>query len=286
MARQTFHEATVIARRLLTPGMVRLTFAGAGLTAFRSTGIGDEYIRLFFPDPETGLCPLPSIEEEGCWTFPEAGPAVRYATYTVRRFDAAAGEMDVDFVVHEGGIASSWAQAAMAGDTIVINNPRGLYQPPQDMRWQVLLADATGMPALGRLLEQTPAHVASRVVVEVAEASHVQALPAHPRASVTYVHASGNGVGATCLDEALARIPLPEGVGYLWAAGEQATARRLRQSARNMAAFGGARAKVVAYWTADHASLTSATVRPASELDGSVLEALAADWSCLAAAAP
>ncbi|WP_341987745.1 siderophore-interacting protein [Azorhizobium sp. AG788] len=279
MVRQMFHEATVIARRLLTPGMVRLTFSGTGLSAFRSTGVGDEYIRLFFPDSETGQCALPSIDEEGRWTLPETGPAVRYATYTVRRFDEAAGEMDVDFVVHEGGLASNWAQAAKPGDRIVINNPRGLYRPPQDFRWQVLLADATGVPALTRLLEQTPAHVASRVVVEVAEASHVQALPAHPRLSVTYVHGRGNGLSASCFDSALARLPLPEGVGYLWAACEQAAARRLRQSAGNMAAFSSGRSKVVAYWTADHTS-----VYPASELDASVLAALATDWSCLTTA--
>ncbi|GGF54096.1 siderophore-interacting protein [Azorhizobium oxalatiphilum] len=277
--RATFHEAAVIARRLLTPGMVRLTFSG--LDAFRSTGIGDEYIRLFFRDPDTGTLPLPAIDADGRWTFPEEGPPVRYSTYTVRRFDAAACEMDVDFVVHEGGIASSWAQAAEPGDTIVINNPRGLYQPPEGHRWQVLLADATGLPALARLIEQTPAHVASRVVVEVADAAHVQALPAHPRLSVSTVHGRGNGVCASCLEEAFALLPLPEGTGYVWMAGEQAAARRLRQSVKTMPALGSARSKVVAYWIAHDGE--GEAPAPVAALGEHLRAELAADWAHLLA---
>lgn len=272
MTRQTFHEAAVTSRRFLTPGMVRLTFAGSGLSTFHSTGIGDEYIRLFFPDQDTGELALPDIDQDGQWTFPEEGPQVRYATYTVRRFSADAGELDVDFVIHEGGVASSWAQAAEPGDKIIINNPRGLYMPPADLSWQVLLADATGLPALARLLEQTPEHVASRVVVEVADAAHVQDLPFHPRAVVTWVHGAGNGLCTSCLDTVFPDIPLPAGTGYLWAAGEQATARKLRRMARKTVAFGSDRFKVVAYWIGECA-VSSGTIAP------DVREKLRADWS-------
>ena len=38
-----FHEAEVLAKRVLTPGMLRLTFGGEGLADFQSTGVGDEY---------------------------------------------------------------------------------------------------------------------------------------------------------------------------------------------------------------------------------------------------
>jgi NADPH-dependent ferric siderophore reductase len=50
-----FHLATVIRREMPSPGMVRLIFGGEGLRQFRSTGIGDEYLRLFFPDPAMDL---------------------------------------------------------------------------------------------------------------------------------------------------------------------------------------------------------------------------------------
>ncbi|GAB4066839.1 siderophore-interacting protein [Ancylobacter sonchi] len=248
MSHPTFHDVSVARRRLLTPGMVRLTFAGAGLAAFRSTGIGDEYVRLFFPDPASGEMVLPEIDADGHWTFPAERERVRYATYTIRRFDKAAGELDIDFVVHEGGLASSWAQAAEPGDRIVINNPRGLYEPPADLGWQVLMADATGLPALARLLEQTPAHVESRIVIEVADRAHEQPLPPHPRATVTWSHGTGNGLAVSALDRQLAQIPRGDGVGYLWAAAEQKVARSIRNVARRLPAFADVPCKAVAYW--------------------------------------
>ena len=111
---QMFYDVTLLDRQALTPGMVRLTFGGEGLKAFQTTGIGDEYLRLFFPNEETGKLHLPHITEDGRWTYPDGQDAVRCSTYTVRRF-AQDGEdvtIDVDFVVHEGGMASEWAQKA------------------------------------------------------------------------------------------------------------------------------------------------------------------------------
>src|SRR5690606_8675512 len=151
-----FYEAVVLARTYLTPGMLRLTFGGEGLRAFPVTGVPDEYLRLFFPHPETGRLHLPHIDENGRWTYPDGQDKIRCSTYTVRDFRKAGDgvvEMDIDFVVHEGGAASEWAQRVEPGAAITINRPRGLYTPPADMAWQVLVADATGLPALARILE-------------------------------------------------------------------------------------------------------------------------------------
>ncbi|MDF2999141.1 MAG: NADPH-dependent ferric siderophore reductase [Xanthobacteraceae bacterium] len=246
----SFHEITVARREWLTPGMVRLSFTGEDLSGFRSTGIGDEYVRLFFPDPVTGERVLPEIDAEGRWTFPAEPERVRYSTYTVRHFDVEARELHIDFVVHEGGMASEWAIAAQPGMSVVINSPRGLYAPPNGLSWQVLLADATGLPAVGRLLAQTPAHVASHIVVELGSEAHAQSLPYHPLAEVTWIFGRGNGVAPSALDHALPSIPLGAGVGYLWAGAEQKAARRIRNLARRMPAFGEGRQKVVAYWSA------------------------------------
>ena len=246
-----FHEATLLARRQLTPGMLRLTFGGAGLEAFRSTGIGDEYLRLFFPNEQTGKLHLPHISEDGRWTYPDGQAAIRCSTYTVRRVRPDAGEVDIDFVVHEGGLASEWAQRAQPGDRITINNPRGLYTPPADTVWQVLVADATGLPALSRLLEQTPKHVQSRVFVEVARAEDEQALPAHPGATVTWLHKSGNGVAPSRMSEVVRAVPMPSSPGYLWVAGEQKVVRAIRKFVRQELRLPPERYELVGYWTAD-----------------------------------
>jgi NADPH-dependent ferric siderophore reductase len=230
MTSTMFHEATLLSRRQLTPGMIRLTFGGPGLSTFKSTGIGDEYLRLFFPNEKTGRLHLPHIAEDGRWTYPDGQDALRYSTYTIRGFRPERGEIDIDFVVHAGGRASEWAQRAMPGARITINNPRGLYAPPADTVWQLLVADATGLPALSRLLEQTPRHVQSRVFVEVARSEDEQELPAHPGATMTWLHRSGNGVAPSRMGDVVRAVPLPPTPGYLWvrAPGAQAAPGAIR----------------------------------------------------------
>lgn len=246
-----FHEATVLSRRLLTPGMVRLTFGGDGLNAFRTTGIGDEYLRLFFPNPETGKLHLPHIDEDGRWTYPDGQDSIRCSTYTVRRFLAETGEVEIDFVIHEGGVASEWAQRAQPGDRITLNNPRGLYTPPADMTWQLLVADATGLPALSRILEQTPRHIQSRVFIEVAQHQDEQDLPSHPGATVTWLHKSGNGVAPSRMGDVVRAVPLPATPGYVWVAGEQKVVRGIRKFVRQELKLPPERYELVGYWTAN-----------------------------------
>lgn len=243
-----FHEAAVLRRSYLTPGMVRLTLGGAGLAGFRSTGVADEYIRLFFPDPETGRLVLPEIGADGRWTFPEDRHRVRYSTYTVRRCDPVACEVDIDMVVHAGGRASDWACAAQEGDRVVINNPRGLYNPPEECRRQLLIADATGLPAIARILEQAPPDMESDIVVEVRAPGERQPLPQHAGASVTWFVGSGNGLGQSRLASLLAEMPLPPEPCYLWVAAERAAVRSLRAQADALGRFADDRRKLVAYW--------------------------------------
>ncbi len=249
---RTFHEVTVANRRLLSPGMLRLTFSGEELAEFKSTGIGDEYLRLFFPDEATGELVLPIIDEEGRWTYHEDKPPVRCATYTVRRFDQGARELDIDFVVHDGGLACEWARKAEPGHRMVINNPRGLYEPPSDMRWQLLMADATGLPAVARLLEQTPPEVECRVILEVASRADEQSLPHHPAANVTWLHGSGNGVAPSRLAEIFRAVPQPASPGYIWVAGEQKAVRAIRKHVRQDLKLPANRYKLVGYWIDNH----------------------------------
>lgn len=241
-----FFRADVLRRKVLTPGMVRVTLGGAGLRGFRSTGIGDEYLRLFFPDATTGELALPSIDENGHWSYPEGPSKVNCSTYTVRRFDAAAGELDIDFVVHEGGTASEWAQAAKPGDHITINLPRGLYKLPDGAQWQVFLTDATGLPALSRMLEQSEP-ISTRVFIEVADPSHQLQLPSGDHLNITWLF-GGNGVSESRLADVAKRVPLPSTVGYIWAAGEQKVVRSIRKFVRQELQLPASQYELVGYW--------------------------------------
>lgn len=93
----------VLHKEYVTPGMVRIVFGGEELTAFETTGTGDEYLRLHFPVPATGEFVLPEEDPDAPrgWRYPEGEEPSPCQPYTVRRFDAETSRMTIDFVVHE-----------------------------------------------------------------------------------------------------------------------------------------------------------------------------------------
>lgn len=270
-----FFEAKVLGRQSLTPGMIRLSFGGDGLAGFPGTGMPDEYLRLFFPDRGTGRLHLPVITEDGRWTYPDGQEVIHCSTYTVRQHRPEMGEIDIDFVVHEGGVASEWAQKAEPGDVITINRPRGLYTPPADITWQLLVADATGMPALARILEQTPKHVQSRVFIEIAAPEHEQPLPHHEFATVTWLHRSGNGVAPSRMADVVKAMPLSATPGYIWVAGEQKVVRAIRKHVRQQLKLAPERYELVGYWTQE----SEVWEERWKNLPGEVRAAIDASWS-------
>ncbi|SDX35314.1 NADPH-dependent ferric siderophore reductase, contains FAD-binding and SIP domains [Arthrobacter sp. cf158] len=243
----SIYRAEVISTRLLTPGMVRITFGGSGLAGFDTTGVGDEYLRVFLPDPGTHEARLP-ISTGDSWDWSEGVEPSAMRTYTVRAVDSAAGTVDIDFVVHDGGLAASWAQRAQVGDVVGLNSPTGLYEPPAGLQWQILLADATGLPAVARLVEQTPPGVRTRVLIEVEDPSHQQELALGAGTEVAWIY-GGNGHSQSRLDEVLRSMELPGGVGYIWVAGETKVLRGIRKYLRHEKKLTPESYKLIGYWT-------------------------------------
>jgi NADPH-dependent ferric siderophore reductase len=236
----------VVEKYYLTPGMIRVVFGGDDLRSFESAGIGDEYLRLHFPVDGELILPTPNPDDpDGRWIYPDnASPTV---AYTVRKFENFL--MTIDFVVHPGGVACEWAKSCVVGDTLGIGGSRGLYEPPADAQWQMFLADATGLPALGRLVEELPAGTKARAVVEVADASHEQTIETDADVEFVWLHGCGNGVGPSRLLDALTSTTLPDGPGYIWVAGETAMQRAIRRYLRHDLGLPGTAYKVIGYWT-------------------------------------
>lgn len=237
---------SVVKKYYLTPGMIRVMFGGDDLLDFDSAKAGDEYLRLHFPVDGQLILPTPNPDDpDGRWLYPDnASPTV---PYTVRKFEN--GRMTIDFVVHPGGVACEWARNCRIGDRLGIGASRGLYEPPADALWQLFLADATGLPALGRLVEELPAGMKARAIVEVADASHVQTIESEADVEFVWLHGCGNGVGPSRLLEALKSGTLPEGSGYVWVAGETAVQREIRRYLRQDLGLPGSAYKVIGYWT-------------------------------------
>src|SRR4051794_7785108 len=103
------YAAQVLRREELSDHFVRLTLGGAGLDAFTSTGIPDEWVGLVVPGQFQS----------------------RY--YTVRSWDG--GELVLDVVVHDVGLVTEWALGRAGdpvGQTVTITEPKGSFALPDD----------------------------------------------------------------------------------------------------------------------------------------------------------
>lgn len=223
------HRATVVRTTWLTPGMIRIAIGGTGLADFSSTGVADEYVRIFLPG-DGGAEP----------------PPVR--TYTVRRADPGRGEIEIDFVIHPHGVAAAWAEHARPGDVIGLTSPSGLFREPGEREWQLVFADAAGLPAASRLLEEAPAGVRTRAVLEVLSPAHEQRLALPPDTRVTWIH-GGNGRTPTRLAEMVRAASLPSGTGHVWVAGETRALREVRRHLRHDLGLPPTAYTAVGYWT-------------------------------------
>lgn len=140
----------VVGSTRIAPRMQRLRLAGEALEPFDTDA--NLHVRLHVPVDTT---------EPG---EQELGFATRY--YTIRRIDAAAGWVDLDFVLHEApGPAGDFARSARIGDLCGMSGPCGLGIKPAAR--YLLAGDETALPAIARITEKLPADTTGIVLIEV-----------------------------------------------------------------------------------------------------------------------
>jgi len=224
----------------LTPHMVRITVTGDDLAGFVSAS-PDDHVKLFFPLPD-GSINTPTLGPDGP-VFPEGVTPSPTRDYTPRHYDADANELDLDFVIHGDGPASTWADQAKPGDPLAVAGPRGSMVVADDFDHYVLVGDATALPAIGRWLEEMPAKTPVTVFVEISSAEDKQSLKRDVRWFVRGESPS--------LDEALATLPIPQGDTFWWVATESKRARALRSLLVEERAIDKEWVKATGYWQAD-----------------------------------
>lgn len=238
-----YYYADVISNTRLSPSMIRIEFGGDDLVHFRSSGRPDEWIRLLFPATDGEPLILPALID-GKWQRP-AGPT---RPYTVRKWDETLNRLVVDFVCHDGGVAAHWAQSAVAGDRIGISHAEGRFAAPEDCQWILLFADFTGLPAVGRILEEQPAGRRIFAHLEVPLKSDRQNLHSQADISINWYEGYGQGDQPTRLLDIIHSTKLPEGNGYIWIAGEVKAASDSRKYLRDILGFNKERITSVGYW--------------------------------------
>ncbi|CAM5563128.1 MULTISPECIES: siderophore-interacting protein [Streptomyces] len=212
----------VLARTWINPRMVRLTLGGPQLDGFHSHQ-ADDHVKLVFPDPDgtlRALVPAPG----GMLTWPRPAPLNR--VYTVRRYDAAARQLDLDFVVHEGGHASGWAVSVPLGERITVAGPPGAKSFPHTYDHYVFAADATALPAVARWLDECPEDTSVEVVLETEEeCEHDYPLADRPGVEVIRLTRAGQ---SSRLADTVRRLHARPGRTFLFAAGESGDIKPLR----------------------------------------------------------
>ncbi|UJP09298.1 siderophore-interacting protein [Microbacterium sp. KUDC0406] len=275
MGHRAFTSHPLVVRRVavrrvedVTPRMRRVIVGGEQLgpivaagheqRAFAAPGF-DDHIKLVFADDGDMASALPTQLATGIEWTPAPNRVAR--DYTPRRVELDAGEIALDFVRHGDGPAATWAETAQPGDELCFVGPKSSVRLPDDIDWMVLIADETGLPAVGRFLEERPVEAPVHVLVTVGDESAVQGLDVREGDTIRWVVA--DGADAAALETAVRALPVPDGAGYVWAAAESRALLPVRRYYQRELKLAKDRLNITGYWHAEPAHDTDAADAPA-----------------------
>jgi NADPH-dependent ferric siderophore reductase len=202
-------------------------------------------VRLLLPSPGAPDLDMPTWNGNEFLLPDGRRPAIR--TFTPRRVDDDAQELDLEIVVHGHGVASEWAEAARPGDQVAIAGPGRGYVVDPDASGFLLAGDETAIPAISQLLEALPAESSVQVQIEVSQPDARLALPDHPRASVEWRDLPPDASPGDALVPAICDAELSAGT-RVWAAGEATAVQRIRRHLFEDRGMSRAQATVRGYW--------------------------------------
>ncbi|WDY59058.1 siderophore-interacting protein [Pseudomonas sp. PSKL.D1] len=222
----------------LTPRMRRITLGGEELQGFTSLG-SDDHIKLLFAESAEQQA---AIDARNLGRDGGARPTMR--EYTPRRIDLVANELDIDFVLHGDGPASTWAAQAEPGHILNIAGPRASMVVPHIFESYLLVGDETAIPAIGRRLEELAAGRKVLAVIQIEDDHERQPLPSKAQVEIIWIKRD---------EDLLARLqalPLPDGKLYSWVALEKSLTRQAKALLLHRGIAEDA-LKAAAYWRAD-----------------------------------
>lgn len=225
----------------LTPHLLRVVLTGDALDGFVSAGF-DDHCKLFFPAAGADRPVLPEVGPNGP-VFPEGQARPVSRDYTPRHFDPVKRELTVDFVLHEAGPATTWARQARPGQYLGVGGPRGSFVVPDAFDWHLLIGDETALPAVARRLEELPAGKPVITVIAVRDGS--ARLSFDTRTDLREVWCADE---SHALVQTLRTIEWPAGDGFVWAAGESASIREVREYLVGERGVQKDRIRAASYW--------------------------------------
>lgn len=221
---------TVLAKRHVTPNMLRLTLGGDGMAGFPPSRQGG-YVKLNLPQG--------------------AGkPAVR--TYTIRAQRDA--EIDVDFALHaetatgHAGPATEWAMSVEPGAQVLVGGPGPAKPLPDGHGFYLLAGDMTALPAISVNLEALPADARGLAVIEVMSEDDRQDIACPEGVEIHWLVAEQPGLESAQHLRAIRAAGWPADDLYAWVAAEFSTMQALRGYLRDERGLGPDRLYISSYW--------------------------------------
>ncbi|MDB5995616.1 MAG: NADPH-dependent ferric siderophore reductase [Pseudomonas sp.] len=228
----------------LTPRMRRITVGGPELAGFVSLG-SDDHVKLLFPQNAAEQAALETLV---LGAGKDDGPKPAMRDYTPRRYDLDTLELDIDFVLHGDGPASTWAEQAQPGQFLHIGGPRGSMIVPDMFDSYLLIGDETAIPAIARRLEGLAANRRALVVIEVENGAEQQKLESPAQVNVIWVLREG---GRNNLLTTVKELQVPEGDLYAWVATESKVSRQIRRVLLDEHGLNDQFVKAAGYWRLD-----------------------------------
>jgi NADPH-dependent ferric siderophore reductase len=209
--------------------MVRVALTGEELQGFTSLGF-DDHVKVFFPA--------------------NGAPDAAMRDLTPRRYDAASGELWIDFFLHEAGPAAGWAKDAAAGQPLMVGGPRGSsIISTEGIDSHLLFGDETALPAIGRRLEELPPGSRALVVIETTDGAPGYPLQSRAQTQFEWIARSSRPDSpAQGLIAKLGTLNFPPGRCFAWAALESQAARAVRRYLIEERHFGKHWVKAAGYW--------------------------------------
>lgn len=211
-----------------SPSFRRLTLTGDDLLSFASLGATDHIKVVVDGDTKRDYTPRAFRE-----------PA-----------DGKGPELDVDFFLHGGGSAASWAASVQPGEPAHIAGPRGSRLPPTGASRVILGADESSLPALARWIEMLPDSTEIYGFVELENPSDAAYLaPDHvQKARISWLDKSP-GV----LERAIRGMGDIDDTTFVWVAGEATNLIPVRRYLRRELSLSSEQVKVDGYWKSGEA---------------------------------
>ncbi|MEU4565869.1 siderophore-interacting protein [Micromonospora sp. NPDC023956] len=242
-------ETTVTATRRLSPGFVRVTLGDERLRDLAPHQL-DQRIKIMLPttgDYPAGLrAGLPEQVWRREWRSVPDRERPWLRSYTAYRTRPTAGELDLDFYLHQPhGPASGWAAGARPGGRLILSGPHvQAGQPRYGVQWEpgpatrvLIAADETAYPAVRGILPSLGPGVRATVLLEAGAAADAATLDDVTAGHSVEVGLRGGARGGTVLtamvgDWLAEHGAAAAGLGnhfYAWAATESSRITQVRQ---------------------------------------------------------